>query len=91
MRLVPPRNRDTSLLWSASALNAASSWVMQVGIFVHVLHHSSATTLALVELIGTLPSLLWMPFAARSRTVVIRGDSPLPPWPCRPSACSPSW
>ena len=63
MRLFPVRNRDTGSLWLAGALNAGSSWVMQVGVFVYVLRHAGASTLALVELAGTLPALLWMPFA----------------------------
>ena len=36
---------------------------MQLGIFVHVLDHSSPTVLAVVELAGTLPAVLGMPFA----------------------------
>jgi hypothetical protein len=36
---------------------------MQLGIFVHVLQHSSASALAVVELAGAVPALLCMPFA----------------------------
>lgn len=56
-------NRQVTLFWSASACNSGASWVMLVTIFVYVLHNFSASTLALVELAGTLPALLWMPFA----------------------------
>jgi hypothetical protein len=37
--------------------------MMQLGIFVHVLEHSSTSVLAFVELAGTVPAVLWMPFA----------------------------
>jgi hypothetical protein len=36
---------------------------MLVAVFVYVLHHFSASSLAIVELVGTLPALLCMPFA----------------------------
>ncbi|MBV9845535.1 MAG: MFS transporter [Kutzneria sp.] len=49
--------------WLASALNSGSTWVMQVSIFLFVLRHSSPAELAMVQLAGTLPSLLLMPFA----------------------------
>jgi hypothetical protein len=51
------------LLWAASAGNAGASWIMLVAVFVYVLHHFSASSLAIVELVGTLPALLCMPFA----------------------------
>jgi MFS family permease len=51
------------LLWAASAGNEGASWIMLVAVFVYVLHHFSASSLALVELVGTLPALLCMPFA----------------------------
>jgi MFS family permease len=51
------------LLWAASAGNEGASWIMLVAVFVYVLHHSSASSLAIVELVGTLPALLCMPFA----------------------------
>jgi hypothetical protein len=50
-------------LWLASALTSGSTWVMQVTVFVHVLQHSTTAALAGVELVGTLPSLIFMPFA----------------------------
>lgn len=51
------------LLWAASAGNQGASWIMLVAVFVYVLHHFSASSLALVELVGTVPALLCMPFA----------------------------
>src|SRR5450755_3007418 len=51
------------LLWAASAGNEGASWIMLVAVFVYVLHHFSASSLAIVELAGTLPALLCMPFA----------------------------
>src|SRR3984957_18654365 len=36
---------------------------MLVAVFVYVLHHFSASSLAIVVLVGTLPALLCMPFA----------------------------
>ncbi len=51
------------LLWAASAGNQGASWIMLVAVFVYVLHHYSASSLAIVELVGTLPALLCMPFA----------------------------
>jgi MFS family permease len=51
------------LLWAASAGNEGASWIMLVAVFVYVLHHFSASALAIVELVGTLPALLCMPFA----------------------------
>src|SRR5450755_4709112 len=51
------------LLWAASAGNEGASWIMLVAVFVYVLHHFSASSLAIVELVGTLPALLCMPFA----------------------------
>ena len=51
------------LLWAASAGNAGASWIMLVAVFVYVLHHFSASSLAIVELVGTLPALMCMPFA----------------------------
>jgi MFS family permease len=58
-----PGNRQVMLLWAASAGNAGASWIMLVAVFVWVLHHFSASSLAIVELVGTLPALLCMPFA----------------------------
>jgi hypothetical protein len=51
------------LLWAASAGNTGASWIMLIAVFVYVLHHFSASSLAIVELVGTLPALLCMPFA----------------------------
>jgi len=51
------------LLWAASAGNEGASWIMLVAVFVYVLHHFSASSLAIAELVGTLPALLCMPFA----------------------------
>src|ERR1700733_11693814 len=51
------------LLWAASAGSDGASWIMLVAVFVYVLHHFSASSLAVVELAGTLPALLCMPFA----------------------------
>ncbi|HEX2746068.1 MAG TPA: MFS transporter, partial [Streptosporangiaceae bacterium] len=51
------------LLWAASAGNEGASWIMLVAVFVYVLHHFPASSLAIVELVGTLPALLCMPFA----------------------------
>ena len=51
------------LLCTASAGNAGASWIMLVAVFVYVLQHFSASSLAIVELVGTLPALLCMPFA----------------------------
>src|ERR1700735_4066153 len=50
-------------LWAASAGSQGASWVMLVAGFVYVLQHFSASSLAIVELVGTLPALLCMPFA----------------------------
>ena len=58
-----PGNRHVMLLWAASAGNEGASWIMLVAVFVYVLHHFSASSLAIVELVGTLPALLCMPFA----------------------------
>ena len=58
-----PGNRHVMLLWAASAGNQGASWIMLVAVFVYVLHHYSASSLAIVELVGTLPALLCMPFA----------------------------
>ena len=58
-----PGNRHVMLLWAASAGNDGASWIMLVAVFVYVLHHFSASSLAIVELVGTLPALLCMPFA----------------------------
>lgn len=58
-----PGNRHVMLLWAASAGNAGASWIMLIAVFVYVLHHFSASSLAIVELVGTLPALLCMPFA----------------------------
>jgi MFS family permease len=51
------------LLWAASAGSQGASWIMLVAVFVYVLRHFSASSLAIVELIGTLPALMCMPFA----------------------------
>jgi MFS family permease len=58
-----PGNRHVLLLWAASAGNEGASWIMLVAVFVYVLHHFSASSLAIVELVGTLPALVCMPFA----------------------------
>ena len=58
-----PGNRHVMLLWAASAGNQGASWIMLVAVFVFVLHHYSASSLAVVELVGTLPALVCMPFA----------------------------
>ncbi|WP_028935551.1 MFS transporter [Pseudonocardia spinosispora] len=50
-------------LWASSALSSAATWVMQIGLFVQVLGHSGIATLAVVELLGTTPSVVVMPFA----------------------------
>jgi Major Facilitator Superfamily len=63
LRGLRPGNRHVMLLWAASAGNAGASWIMLVAVFVYVLHHFSASSLAIVELVGTLPALLCMPFA----------------------------
>src|SRR5271155_2785212 len=51
------------LLWAASAGNQGASWIMLIAVFVYVLHHFSASSLAIVGLVGTLPAMLCMPFA----------------------------
>ena len=58
-----PWGRPVSLLWAASACNSGASWIMLVAVFVYVLRNFSASSLAIVELAGTLPALLCMPFA----------------------------
>ncbi|MEU0412925.1 MFS transporter [Streptomyces griseorubiginosus] len=58
-----PARRTVSAFWAASALNSGATWVMQVALFVYVLRHASPSALAAVQLAGTLPALLWMPFA----------------------------
>lgn len=63
MSLTRDRGRAVTHLWTASALSSGSTWVMQVGLFVYVLRGAPISTLAVVELIGTVPTLLAMPFA----------------------------
>jgi MFS family permease len=58
-----PGNRHVLLLWAASAGSQGASWIVLVAVFVYVLHHYPASSLAIVELVGTLPALLCMPFA----------------------------
>ncbi|MEU3829936.1 MFS transporter [Streptomyces sp. SID486] len=60
---VVPARRTVTAFWTASALNSGATWVMQVALFVYVLRHASPSALAAVQLTGTLPALLWMPFA----------------------------
>src|SRR3984957_18127156 len=60
------RERRVMLLWAASAGNEGASWIMLVAVFVYVLRHFPASSLAIVELVGTLPALLCMPFAGAS-------------------------
>ncbi|MFF3212130.1 MFS transporter [Streptomyces sp. NPDC002886] len=50
----------TARLWAASALSSASTWVMQISLFIQVLRDSSPAALAAVELIGTVPALAFM-------------------------------
>jgi predicted MFS family arabinose efflux permease len=58
-----PGNRHVMLLWAASAGSEGASWIMLVAVFVYVLRHFPASSLALLELAGTAPALLFMPFA----------------------------
>jgi MFS family permease len=64
-----------ALFWLASACSSGSTWVVQVSLFVAVLQHSSATALSVVELAGTVPALLCLPFAG---TVSDRVDPRVP-------------
>ncbi|MEV6479708.1 MFS transporter [Streptomyces sp. NPDC051576] len=56
---LPTRNGNVVLLWAASALSSGSTWVMQIGLFIRVLQDFSPAVLAVVELVGTLPALLF--------------------------------
>ncbi|MEU1312295.1 MFS transporter [Streptomyces cinnamoneus] len=56
----PAPHRSIVRLWAASALSSASTWVMQISLFIQVLHDSSPAVLAAVELVGTLPALAFM-------------------------------
>lgn len=56
----PADDRGTARLWAASALSSASTWVMQICLFIQVLRESSPAALAAVELIGTAPALAFM-------------------------------
>ena len=63
VRLTRGRWRVVTHLWVTSALSSGSTWTMQVGLFVYVLQSAPISTLAIVELIGTVPTLLAMPLA----------------------------
>jgi MFS family permease len=55
--------KAVSRLWWASMFSSGSTWTMQVALAVHVLREADVSALAVVELAGTLPALLMMPFA----------------------------
>ncbi|MFD4558416.1 MFS transporter [Streptomyces sp. NPDC058469] len=50
-------------IWSASAFTAVASWSVQIAVTVQVLSDRSVSVLAVVQLAGTLPMLLLLPFA----------------------------
>lgn len=56
-------SRDVALLWATTVCDSGATWIIRIVIFVHVLEQHSASTLAVVELVGVLPSLLFMPVA----------------------------
>src|SRR3954469_16613359 len=58
-----PSGRGLRHLWVARARSSCSTWVMQVGLFVQVLQGSPVSTLAVVELVGTVPALVALPVA----------------------------
>jgi predicted MFS family arabinose efflux permease len=57
------RHRAVRQLWTASAATAVVVWISQIAVTVTVLRDHSVATLALVGLIGSLPSLIVMPIA----------------------------
>ncbi|WAP54940.1 MFS transporter [Streptomyces sp. S465] len=56
-------SRDVALLWSATVFDSGATWVIRIVIFVRILEQYSTSALAMVELVGILPSLLLMPLA----------------------------
>jgi MFS family permease len=65
----------TACFWAASAFSSASTWVMQVSLFVFVLQQRSAATLSVVEFAGTVPLLFCLPFTG---ALADRGDPRIP-------------
>ncbi|AJE86019.1 Permease [Streptomyces albus] len=56
-------SRDVALLWGTTICDSGATWIIRIVIFVQVLEHHSTSALAVVELVGVLPSLLFMPLA----------------------------
>jgi predicted MFS family arabinose efflux permease len=57
------RNVPARRLWYASASTAVAMWSVQIAVTVHVLSDHSVATLAMIGLVGTVPTLFLLPVA----------------------------